>query len=267
LLWLFSAGVFLERSAAGYIATWHNIAAGLTLRVATYKPVPFAISPSMQQRREADAPSLTMAFEDDGCANTEHSKHTVEEALVTFAAAAYNPAQLPKLLTGAASARLPGYKLVGRWRFRRSGHLGSRYLNLSGPATVAITDDARSKRASTSNTVGSRSGSLGRASTKWTKARTTAPPNRLRRHDRSRLHLQQWRRGPSKAKRGTSPTACQCKLRRLCLAKVNFSDLRSDTSQIFAFALADKNNYTPEEDGSLGVYGKYSMHLGNLLWQ
>jgi hypothetical protein len=161
-----------------------------------------------------------------------------------------------------------GYKLVGRCRIGRSRHLGSRYLNLSGPATIAITDDARSKPASTSNTVGSRSGSLtwqgfdemdegsndGSAESLATaRSKSTSPTTMATR--------------PLKAKRGTSPTACQCKLRRLCLAKVNFSDLRSDTSQIFAFALADKNNYTPGEDSSLGGYGTYSMHLGNLLWQ
>jgi hypothetical protein len=86
-----------------------------------------------------------------------------------------------RLQSGAAAEALGGLgvkapancRLIGRWRIVEADMWDRAYLNLSGPATITITDHGHgeiafgaSKPASTSNTAGPQSDSPGRASTK-----------------------------------------------------------------------------------------------------
>ena len=63
----------------------------------------------------------------------------------TFTAVAYNPGRLPKLLaTPASGISAPANcKLVDRWRIVEADIWDRDYLDLSGPATITITDHGR----------------------------------------------------------------------------------------------------------------------------
>ena len=60
----------------------------------------------------------------------------------TFTAAAYNLTRLPKLLDAGMSAPA-NCRLVGRWRIVEADIWDQTYLDLSGPATITITDHGR----------------------------------------------------------------------------------------------------------------------------
>jgi hypothetical protein len=92
-------------------------------------------------------------------------------------------AQAPDGSRMSASA---GCTLVGRWRIVKADIWDRAHLNLSGPATITITDDGRGEIAFGALQAGldieySRSSigsaSLDRAWTKWMKSPATAPPN------------------------------------------------------------------------------------------